>query len=109
MADIYYSVPISEQATTISFYRDTKDVQIWTSDRMMMTKLDRLCETAPDFYKCTEVGRVKGGEEILDKRYELADKAMLSFRTKKAKPELSEEQRAALSARMREAKAAGRF
>ena len=47
-------MPINKQETTISYSRDSQEVTVWTSDRTVMTKLDRLCETAPDYYRLTE-------------------------------------------------------
>ena len=76
----FWSIPLNEQETTISFSRDQQEVDIWTNDRTMITKLDKLCETAPDYYHCIEVGRATIGGGIMNKRYKI-DKSMLSFRS----------------------------
>lgn len=80
----YFPIPLNEQETTISFSRDGEEVDIWTNDRTMITKLDKLCESSPTMYRCTSVGysmQYKG--EILDKQYKCADKSLISFRPKK--------------------------
>ena len=92
-------MPINEQETTISYSRDSQEVTVWTSDRTVMTKLDRLCETAPDYYRLTETAYSRNDGTLISKSYTITDKAMLSFRSKRSKPELTDEQRAALSER----------
>ena len=73
-----------EMETTISFCRNEQAVTVWTSDTVMFTKFDKLCETAPDFYQCTEVARDRDGD-IISKSYTITDKTMLSFKTVKRK------------------------
>lgn len=95
------SIPLIEQETTISFGRTEKGVFIWTNDRTMMTKLDRLCQTAPDNYKCIDIG-FSPENEVMDKRYAIADKSLLSFRQRRQKPrEYTEEQKKALAEQLR--------
>lgn len=93
-----------EMETTISFCRNEQAVTVWTSDTVMFTKFDKLCETAPDFYQCTEVARDRDGD-IISKSYTITDKTMLSFKTVKRKMNLTEEQRAAAIERLRRGKA----
>ena len=62
-----------------------------------MTRLDKLCKESPDFYKLVGVGKIAG--EIVSKTYECADKTLISFR--KAKREMSDEQRQAASERLK--------
>ena len=95
---------LSEQETTINYNREEKTVDVWTSDRTVMTKLDRLCETAPENYKCIDIAKTKDGE-LISKRYTIADKSLLSFRSKKVKVSLSEEQKRANAERLRRARA----
>ena len=95
---------LSEQETTINYNREEKTVDVWTSDRTVMTKLDRLCETAPENYKCIDIAKTKDGE-LISKRYTIADKSLLSFRSKKVKVNLSEEQKQANAERLRQARA----
>lgn len=95
---------LSEQETTINYNREEKTVDVWTSDRTVMTKLDRLCETAPENYKCIDIAKTRDGE-LISKRYTIADKSLLSFRSKKVKVSLSEEQKQAKAERLRQARA----
>lgn len=90
------SIPTDEQETTISFSRVGDRVDIWTSDTTMITKLDKLCETAPELYKVNKVGKVNGS--VVDKDYVITDKSMISFRS--TKRQMTEEQRQAAKARM---------
>lgn len=93
-----------EMETTINFSRNEQAAVVWTSDTIMYTKFDKLCETAPDYYQCMEVQRDRDGD-IVGKLYRISDKAMLSFRAKKAKRELTEEQRAAIAERLKRSRA----
>ena len=95
-------VPPEEQETTISFSRSETDCIIWTSDTTTMTKLDKLCESAPDNYKVVSIGKIDG--KTVNKKYLLKDKTLLSFRTGKIKREFTEEQKKALSDRMKQLK-----
>lgn len=84
------AIPTDEQETVISFSRDGKSADIWTSDMTMITKLDKLCSKSPQMYKCIEVG--KYNEFLVNKRYTLKDKALVSFRANRQKLNLTEEQ-----------------
>ena len=95
-----YSIPANEQETTISFTRDGNCCSVWTSDTTVMTKLDKLCESAPELYILANVGVVDGN--IVDKEYFITDKKMLSFRS--AKRVLTEEQKKKLADRLNKAK-----
>ena len=88
-----YNIPIAEQETHIVFMRDEDFARIYTSDSTMMTKLDKLCNTAPDMYSLVE-------DTGTGKRYRCADKSLISLRSKKR--ELSDEQREAASERMKQ-------
>lgn len=100
--DKLLSIPNDEQETTISITRTGKAAIIWTSDRTMLTKLDRLCRDASENYVCHDVARTADGQ-IMSKEYTLKDKSLLSFRTRKT--ELTDEQRAARAARFRQSRA----
>lgn len=95
------SIPSAEQETTISLSRTETEAFIWTNDRLMMAKLDKLCKAAPETYKCVEVGYNRD-KEVMDKRYVIADKSFLSFRAKKRV--YTDEQKEALAERLRRAK-----
>lgn len=92
------SIPTDEQETTISFSRIGDRVDIWTSDTTMITKLDKLCESAPELYKVNKVGKVNGS--VVGKDYTITDKSMVSFRS--SKRQMTEEQKQAAKARMQQ-------
>lgn len=88
------TLSISEQEVCINFMRDEDFATIYTSDTTYMTKLDRLCRTSPDMYSLiADTGR--------GKTYRVEDKTLISFRAKKIKRELTEEQKLAAGERMR--------
>lgn len=78
----FWSIPLDEQETTISFDRINEHVDVWTNDRTMITKLDKLCNSSPEMYRCKSVGKNKDGE-VMDKQYVIADKRLLSFKPKR--------------------------
>ncbi len=85
-------ITLEEQETTVNFSRMQDTVDIWTSDKTVMTKLDKLCNTAPDFYKLTAEHKAQDDAgTIISKEYQISDKGMLSFRSKKTT--LTEEQK----------------
>ncbi len=99
----FAGIPSAEQETTISYCRTEPGAEIWTNDRTVMTKLDKLAKESPEFYKLKETGRTRSGH-LLYKVYTMTDKSMISFRSKKVTRELTEEQRQALADRMRTAR-----
>lgn len=84
------AIPTDEQETVVSFSRDGKSADVWTSDMTMITKLDKLCNKSPRMYKCIEVGKSDG--LLTNKRYTIIDKALVSFRANRQKLNLTEEQ-----------------
>jgi hypothetical protein len=86
------NVQLADQETVINFSREKPTVSVWTSDRTVMTKMDKLVE-ASTMYTCEEVAKDKDGD-IISKTYLIADKKMLSFR--KNRVTISEERRRAL-------------
>ena len=90
-------VPVNEQETSINFSRDGKYASIWTSDSTVMTKLDKRVESGD--YELIDVGKDRDGN-ILSKEYQ-CPKRLVSFRSKKVTRELTEEQKQAVSERMK--------
>lgn len=76
----YYRHAKEEQETTININRADNDMIVWTSDRTMMTKLDRLCEQYPATYTIIDTGYIDG--KISDKKYRVGDKTLFSFKGK---------------------------
>lgn len=90
-----YNVPLEEQETIVHFNRDEKYATICTSDSTVMTKLDKLCVSAPDNYKLIRTETADG--KVVTKFYLLADKTRVSFR--REKKVLSEERKIQLRER----------
>lgn len=99
MDEKLFSIPLDEQETTINFSRDSKEVSIWTNDKTMMTKLDKMVEKSPH-YTLKETGYIKG--MVADKEYILDDKSLLSFRSDKKTSAMTEEQKQEAAERLRE-------
>ena len=95
----------SEQETTISFSRDGKIADVWTSDTTMMTKLDKLCKESPNDYVCIEEMRTLDGL-LANKRYTIKNKKLVSFRSGSVKRQMTDEQRAKSAERLRRARLA---
>ena len=89
-------VEICEQETTITIARDGRGARIWSSDTVMIAKLDKLCKTSPENYRLEKIGYFEDGS-IANKFYFIADKDLLKFRARKRV--LSEEQKAAYAER----------
>lgn len=88
------NITLEEQETTINFSRTQDAVDVWTSDKTVMTKLDKLCISAPDFYKLVAEHRAQDDVgAITSKEYRISDKRMLSFRSMKRTYNLTEEQK----------------
>lgn len=87
------TVAIAEQETCVNFMRDEDFATIYTSDTTQMTRLDKLCKTSPNMYSLiANTGR--------GKTYKVADKGLISFRSKKR--EMSEEAKEAASQRFKD-------
>ena len=84
---------LDEMETTISFSRTGAHAEVWTCDTTMYTRFDKLCKESPAMYTCTEEARNRHGD-LLSKTYRIADKSMLTFRTKKKSFALTEEEKA---------------
>lgn len=82
------SISVNEQETTISFGRADAGATIWTSDRTIMTKLDKYVAKS-DFYISKEQKDKDG--ILLAKEYFVKDKSLISFRS--GKVTLTAEQR----------------
>lgn len=87
------TVSIAEQETNVLFMRDEEFATIYTSDTTQMTRLDKLCKSSPDMY--TLIANTGRG-----KTYKVADKGLISFRSKKR--EMSDEAKEAASQRFKD-------
>ena len=71
------SVSLVEQETTINFGRVDEDLVLWTSDKTVMTKIDKLEE-----WELIKADKING--EVVAKKYK-ADKRLLTFRSRRIK------------------------
>lgn len=97
------NTPACEQETIVRYYRDEDRATVYTSDTVMMNKFDKLVETSGEWY-LTGLHKFKDGT-IADKTYE-CPKGFISFRAKARSRDLTDEQKAALSERMKAFRAA---
>lgn len=75
-----YKLTLAEQETTVTMSRDLHTAQIYTSDRLVMSKLDKLCVDYPDTYKCEWVDKHVMGDGVpMGKRYTV-NKKYVKFR-----------------------------
>ena len=74
------SFSVDEQETTISFSRADAGAKIWTSDRTMITKLDKLVAKSENYSSKDQ--KDKDGN-LLAKEYFITDKSLISFRSNK--------------------------
>ena len=93
-------IALDEMETTISFSRTGAHAEVWTCDTTMYTRFDRLCKESPAMYTCTEEARNRNGQ-LLSKTYRIADKSLLSFKPKKRKVVLTEEEKAERAERLK--------
>lgn len=92
------SVPINEQETTISFTRDGDKAIVYTSDKIMLTKLHKLVEKNPKEWKRIDQGKLKG--DVVSETFE-CPKKLISLRTATPTFVMSEEQKRLATERLR--------
>lgn len=103
--ELMASIPSEEQETTISYCRNEQGAEVWTSDRTVMTKLDRLTRDAPDSYSLQAADKDASGL-ICSKTYYIKSKSLLSFRSRTKSRDLTDEEREELRERGRTMRAA---
>ena len=87
---------VYEQETTVNIPRGEKTAYIYSSDPVVIRRLDRLCKEQPSVYSCTKTNFYMGTEEVCSKEYEIAEKRLIRFAKKR---EFTEEQLAELKER----------
>jgi len=92
---------LEEQETHITWDRLGETASVITTDRTVMTKLDKMCEAHPDNYECIHVNRLQDDHSVVEKEYVIADKTLISFRGEKVKRNLTEEQKAEIAERFK--------
>ena len=94
-------IPVNEQETVIQYNRDSKECNIWTSDSTMITRLDKLCAKAPEYYRLVSDTKTQD-KEPAGKQYILSDKSMITLRGSRTKRVMTDEQKAEAAKRLRE-------
>lgn len=92
------SVSIAEQETTVSWYRDEDTATVYTSDRTVMTKLDKLAYDSASPWICYKQDYVD--DEVVAKWYK-APKSLICFRSAKVQSHMTDEQKAQAAERLR--------
>ena len=98
MPDSFIGTPLEEQETVINWLRTDNVIQIYTSDNTMLTKLKKLMASGPDQYTLTDVSYYEGNPCSVTVTTQLR---CLSLRAGN-KRDLSDEERQALSDRMKQ-------
>lgn len=89
----------SEQDTVIQFSRDSETATIWTSDRTVMTKLDKMVKDGKNkLWRLKEENYLQDGE-LASKTYE-TNKRLISFRANIVKLELTDEEKQLIAERL---------
>lgn len=89
-----------EQETVINYNNEEKIATVYTSDPVVIRKLDKFVSKYPEDYKCIKTQEVAEDQE--SKTYEIASKKLISFR---APVHMTDEQKAEAAARLAEYKA----
>ena len=92
---------LEEQETHINWDRLGETASVITTDRTVMTKLDKMCEAHPDNYECIHTNRLQDDHSAVEKEYVIADKGLISFRGFKKASTMTEEQRKAAADRLK--------
>jgi len=90
----------AEQELCINAMRNDEHAIVYVTDTTYMTKLDKLCESSPEYYSLV-------ANNGIGKTYMVKDKSLISFRQKKR--EMSEEAKAAASERFKGLHAEGKI
>lgn len=92
---------LTEQETTISYYRDSDICIIYTSDSTVMTKLDKLAENPKAPHWKLRKEHVTQSGELIGKTYE-THKRLISYRADISTREMTEGEKEAAADRMKE-------
>lgn len=92
---------LEEQETHINWDRLGETASVITTDRTVMTKLDKMCEAHPDNYECIHVNRLQDDHSVVEKEYVIADKGLISFRGARVTRELTDEQKKEMADRLK--------
>lgn len=84
-------IPTSEQETVIQYDRNGETMTVYTTDSTQITRLDKIYQRHKEHKQAGEVVAVEY----------VVDKGLLSYRSKRGKRVLTDEQREAARARMK--------
>lgn len=93
-----------EQETTIQISRDGNEIRLYTSDNTRLTKMQKLINAPGTLWKLVKADYDKEGNPM-GYFFVCSDKNMLALRVKPQVKEYTEEEKAALTARLKEARA----
>ena len=94
-----YTLKLHEQETTVTMSRDMTLAKIYTSDRLVMAKLDKLCEMHPDAYACVWTdSQIMGDGLPMGKKY-TAQKSRIRFAKPASEKKREAARRSAMMAR----------
>ena len=88
-------VSSEEQETTVQMSRTEDVAYVWTSDNVVVTKIKKLMERAPDQWKLVKISTNAAGEPV--GYFFECPKKLVSFRTPRA---YDENDKAAIAARL---------
>ena len=88
-------VSSEEQETTVQMSRTEDVAYVWTSDNVVVTKIKKLMERAPDQWKLVKISTNAAGEPVA--YFFECPKKLVSFRTLRA---YDENDKAAIAARL---------
>lgn len=84
-------IPTNEQETVVQYDRNGETMTVYTTDSTQITRLDKIYQRHKEHKQAGEVVAV---EYVVDKK-------LLSYRSKRVKRTLSDEQRAEMVARLK--------
>lgn len=89
-----YKIPTNEQETVIQIDRNGDFASVWTSDQLMMNKLDKMVDNPDSPWELVEACHFfeDGVRTVATKEYKVP-KEFISFRSKKRVVVLTEEQK----------------
>lgn len=84
------NIPTNEQETVVQYDRNGETMTIYTSDTTQMTRLDKIYSRHKEHRQAGEVVAVEY----------VVDKSLLSYRSKRVKRALTDDEKASLTARL---------
>lgn len=96
-------MPLSryEQEVVINFNAEEEKATIYTANQVWIRKMDKILSANPEQFK--QIGEEKMEGKVVSKTFEFP-KELITIRTKKKVVQLSEDQRAILSERLKRSK-----